>query len=78
MDSDLDEFMQGIQDRRLDTTPEPVHGHDLDISSPNILEESAFRNRRSPIIVEFGKEEIVILVKIWIIINVVFISRIIW
>lgn len=56
--SDANVYMQGLQDRRLDTNPEPVSHGDVDISNPNILQERPYRNRRSPIIVELGKEEI--------------------
>lgn len=55
MDTDGKIYIQGMQDRRTDTFPEPVHAKDLDISEPMILEEKPYRNRRSPIIVEFGK-----------------------
>ncbi|XP_026322157.1 uncharacterized protein LOC113231838 [Hyposmocoma kahamanoa] len=51
--SDID-FMQGLQERRLDTAPEPVYNTDIDITKPNILQERPFRNRRSPVIVEFA------------------------
>lgn len=54
MEPDQKVYMQGMQDRRLDTNPEPVHHEDIDISNPNILQEEPYRNRRSPIIVEFG------------------------
>lgn len=56
MESDNDLYTQGLQVRRLDTSPEPVHHKDIDISKPSILEERPYRSRRSPIIVEFGIE----------------------
>lgn len=57
MEKNLEVCMQGMQDRRMDTTPEPVHRQHIDISNPNILEERPYRHRRSPLIVEFGKVE---------------------